>query len=63
MTAYTYENRGRRFYCCGNFKVIGKKCNYFEQVDDDMSNCSKDVIRDLKNKNDEAMDLIRDTQK
>ncbi|XP_058775893.1 uncharacterized protein At4g04775-like [Vicia villosa] len=64
MTSWTYENPGRRFHGCGNYKVMGKKgCNYFEWVDDDMSNRAKDMIRYLKNKNDEVMDLMRDTQK
>ncbi|CAK8543378.1 unnamed protein product [Lathyrus sativus] len=38
MTSWTYDNPGRRFHGCGNFKVMRKKgCNYFQWFDEDMS--------------------------
>ncbi|XP_058722190.1 uncharacterized protein At4g04775-like [Vicia villosa] len=63
MTSWTYENPGRRFHGCGNFKVMKRKgCNYFQWVDEDMSNRAKDLIRTLKDKNDEIADLLKDTK-
>ncbi|CAK8562913.1 unnamed protein product [Lathyrus sativus] len=64
MTSWTYDNFGRRFHGCGNFKVMRKKvCNYFQWFDEDMSRCAKDVIRSLKDKNEELMDVIKDIKK
>ncbi|CAK8537398.1 unnamed protein product [Lathyrus sativus] len=64
MTSWTYDNPGRRFHGCGNFKVMRKKgCNYFQWVDEDMSSRAKDVIRSLKDKNEELMDVIKDIKK
>lgn len=64
MMSWTYEYPGRRFHGCGNFKVMRKKrCNYFEWFDEDMSNRAKDVIRSLKEKNNELINLIRNTKK
>ena len=64
MTSWTHENPGRRFHGCGNFKVIRKKgCNYFQWVDEEMSSRAKEMVRSLKDKNEELMDLIRDTKK
>ncbi|XP_058750014.1 uncharacterized protein At4g04775-like [Vicia villosa] len=63
MTSWTYENPGRRFNGCGNYKVMKKKqCNYFQWYDEDMSGRAKDVIRSLKDRNDELVDLFRDTK-
>ncbi|CAK8560900.1 unnamed protein product [Lathyrus sativus] len=64
MTSWTYDNRRRIFHGCGNFKVMRKKgCNYFQWFDEDMSSRAKDVIRSLKNKNEELMDVIKDIKK
>ena len=64
MTSWTHENPGRRFYGCGIFKVMRKKgCNYFQWVDEEMSSRAKEMVRSLKDKNEELMDLIRDTKK
>ncbi|CAK8577851.1 unnamed protein product [Lathyrus sativus] len=64
MTSWTYDNPGRRFHGCGNFKVMRKKgYNYFQWVDEDMSSRAKDVIRSLKDKNEELMDVIKDIKK
>lgn len=40
-----------------------KGCNYFQWFDEDMRSRAKDIVRSLKDKNDELMDLIRDTEK
>ncbi|XP_058755918.1 uncharacterized protein At4g04775-like [Vicia villosa] len=64
MTSWSYANPGRRFYGCGNFRVMRKKgCNHFEWFDEEMSNRAKDVIRSLKDKNDELVNLMSDTRK
>ncbi|CAK8576713.1 unnamed protein product [Lathyrus sativus] len=64
MTSWTYDNPGRRFHGCDNFKVMRKKgCNYFQWVDEDMSSRAKDVIRSLKDKNEELMNVIKDIKK
>ncbi|CAK8569970.1 unnamed protein product [Lathyrus sativus] len=64
ITSWTYDNPGRRFHGCGNFKVMRKKgCNYVQWVDEDMSSRAKDVIRSLKDKNEELMDVIKDIKK
>ncbi|XP_058784987.1 uncharacterized protein At4g04775-like [Vicia villosa] len=64
MTSWSYANPGMRFYGCGNFRMMRKKgCNHFEWFDEEMSNCAKDVIRSLKDKNDELVNLMSDTRK
>ena len=64
MTSWTYANPGRRFYGCGSFRGMRKKgCNHFEWVDEEMSSRAKDVIRNLKDQNDELMDLSSEFKK
>jgi hypothetical protein len=64
MTSWTYENPGRRFYGCGGFKVMRKKgCNHFEWFDEEMSFRAKEVIRSLKNRNDELMEAMSENKK
>ncbi|CAK8567644.1 unnamed protein product [Lathyrus sativus] len=64
MMSWTYDNLERRFHGCGNFKVMRKKgCIYFQWFDEDVSSRAKDVIRSLKDNNEELMDVIKDIKK
>ena len=52
------------FYGCGNYKLLRKRgCNYFEWYDKYMVERAKDVIRLLKNWNDEHTKLLREREK
>lgn len=50
------------FYGCGNL-MRKKGCSHLEWFDEEMNNHVKDVIRSLKERNDNLMDFTSDTRK
>lgn len=55
VTAWTYDNPGRRFYGCGRY-FQRRKCNFFQWYDFERQ---KKLIRALLKKNDESQDKER----
>jgi hypothetical protein len=62
VTAWTYDNPGRRFYGCGRY-FQRRKCNFFRWYDPEVPERQKKVIRALLKKNDELQDKERSLAK
>jgi len=58
VTAWTYDNPGRRFYGCGRY-FQRRKCNFFRWYDPEVPERQKKIIRALLKKNDELQDKER----
>ncbi|XP_075645054.1 uncharacterized protein LOC142616049 [Castanea sativa] len=49
VVSWTENNLGRRFYGCPNYWV-GKKCKFFQWIDDDICECGKVLIPEMRQK-------------